>query len=103
MCEDLQVYLAEVRKEAFAEGYVEGFAKGYVEGYIKGYVEGYIKEYAKGLKKSKIRGTVKSMRVDRKSDQEIIDRLVMLYDLSADEAEEALNVQMFQYEFLSVL
>ncbi|MBQ9010031.1 MAG: hypothetical protein IJ088_11995 [Clostridia bacterium] len=70
MSKEMQLVIAEERRDAEAIGEAKGILKGIAKGEIK--------------------GTVKSMRVDGKSDQEIIDRLIMLYNLSEKDAGEAL-------------
>ena len=67
MSKEMQLVIAEERRDAEAKGIAIGEAKG------------------------EIKGTVKSMRVDEKSDQEIIDRLIMLYNLSEKDAEVSLT------------
>ncbi len=50
--------------------------------------EGLSKGLSQGLSKGKILGTIETMRDDGKNDREIVERLMMKYSLSQEQADE---------------
>ena len=88
---EFNLALAAEREEGRTRGIEEGIARGIEEGRTQGIEEGIARGITQGLSEGKILGIIETMREDRRSNEDIIARLVSRCGLTEEQAEEYLT------------